>query len=77
MVDLAAVEALGLWLLAVVLRDVAEEEPLRAAYYRQALHAWTLRLARRVPGGGAEEAQVSREQCENLKSLGYITGDCK
>ena len=30
-------------------RDVAEEVPLRAAYYRQALHAWTLRLARHGP----------------------------
>ena len=27
------------------------EEPLRAAYYRQALHAWTLQLARRGPAG--------------------------
>jgi arylsulfatase A-like enzyme len=57
-------------------RDVAEEEPLRAAYYRQALHAWTLRLARRAPGG-EEAARVSRDQCENLKALGYIQGECK
>ncbi len=57
-------------------RDVAEEEPLRAAYYRQALHAWTLRLARRAPPG-SEEAQVSREQCENLKALGYIQSECR
>jgi len=56
-------------------RDVAEEEPLRTAYYRQALHAWTLRLARRTPVG-SEAAQVSREQCENLKALGYIQSEC-
>jgi arylsulfatase len=56
-------------------RDVASEEPLRTAYYRQALHSWTLRLARRVPGG-AETAELTCEQCENLKSLGYIQGDC-
>ena len=43
-------------------RDVADEEPLRAAYYRQALHAWTLRLARRGrggDGGGAAHAASS------------------
>jgi hypothetical protein len=56
-------------------RDVAAEEPLRAAYYRQALHAWTLRLSRRAPGGG-ETAELTCEQCENLRSLGYIQGDC-
>jgi arylsulfatase A-like enzyme len=57
-------------------RDVASEEPLRSAYYRQALHAWTLRLARSGPGG-ADSATMTCEQCENLRSLGYIQGDCK
>jgi arylsulfatase A-like enzyme len=56
-------------------RDVASEEPLRTAYYRQALHSWTLRLGRRTPGG-AEAAELTCEQCENLRSLGYIQGDC-
>jgi arylsulfatase len=56
--------------------DLAAEEPLRAAYYRQALHAWTLRLARRSPAPGAEAARLSREQCENLKALGYIQSEC-
>jgi arylsulfatase A-like enzyme len=56
-------------------RDVAEEVPLRAAYYRQALHAWTLRLARRRPSSG-EDTVLTCEQCENLRSLGYIEGDC-
>ena len=56
-------------------RDVAPEEPLRTAYYRQALHAWTLRLGRRGPGG-TETAVLTCEQCENLRSLGYIQGDC-
>jgi arylsulfatase len=56
-------------------RDIAAEEPLRTAYYRQALHAWTLRLARRGPGG-SEAAELTCEQCENLRSLGYIQGDC-
>jgi arylsulfatase len=56
-------------------RDFGSAEPLRAAYYRQALHAWTLKLARRGPAA-SEEARVTCEQCENLKSLGYIQGDC-
>jgi len=56
-------------------RDVADEEPLRAAYYRQALHAWTLRLARRPPSEGAETA-LTCDQCQNLRALGYIQGDC-
>ncbi len=56
-------------------RDVADEVPLRAAYYRQALHAWTLRLARRGPSTG-DDAELTCEQCENLRSLGYLQGDC-
>jgi arylsulfatase A-like enzyme len=57
-------------------RDVGPSEPLRAAYYRQALHAWTLKLARRGPAG-SERAELSREQCENLKSLGYVQSECR
>ena len=57
-------------------RDVAPSEPLRAAYYRQALHAWTLQLARRGPAR-TEQAELSREQCENLKALGYIQSECR
>jgi arylsulfatase A-like enzyme len=56
--------------------DLAAAQPLRASYYRQALHQWTLDLARR-PGSGGEEASVSPEQCENLKALGYIQGVCR
>ena len=56
-------------------RDVADEVPLRAAYYRQALHAWTLRLARRGPSSG-DDTVLTCEQCENLRALGYIQGDC-
>ena len=56
-------------------QDLAAREPLRAAYYRQALHHWTLRLAQRSPAG-SDQAQLTCEQCENLKALGYIQGDC-
>jgi len=57
-------------------RDVGPAEPLREAYYRQALHAWTLQLARRRPSSG-EQARLSREQCENLKALGYLQAECR
>ena len=57
-------------------RDLAAREPLRTAYYRQALHAWTLQLARRGPAG-SEQAELSREQCENLKALGYVQSECR
>jgi arylsulfatase A-like enzyme len=57
-------------------RDLASREPLRTAYYRQALHAWTLQLARRGPAG-SEQAELSREQCENLKALGYVQSECR
>ncbi len=57
-------------------RDLGGREPLRTAFYRQALHHWTLRLSRR-PAGAPSEAQLTCEQCENLRSLGYIQGDCR
>jgi arylsulfatase A-like enzyme len=57
-------------------RDIAPNDPLRAAYYRQALHAWTLQLARRGPSGG-EQAELTREQCENLRALGYLQSECR
>ena len=41
-----------------------------------ALHTWTLRLARRGPAG-SEQAELSREQCENLKALGYLQSECR
>ncbi|MFI5184326.1 MAG: sulfatase [Vicinamibacteria bacterium] len=57
-------------------RNIASQEVIRSAYYRQALHQWVASLAR-TAGGAGEEAKLTREQCENLRSLGYITGDCK
>ncbi|MFN8092830.1 MAG: sulfatase [Vicinamibacteria bacterium] len=57
-------------------RSVAAGQALRAAYYRQALHHWTLELARRQHAAD-EQAGMSCEQCENLKALGYIQGDCR
>jgi arylsulfatase A-like enzyme len=57
-------------------RDVGPAEPLLAAYYRQALHSWTLQLARRGPAR-SETAELSPEQCENLKALGYVQSECR
>ncbi len=56
--------------------DLRAREPLRLAYYRQALHHWTLRLARRAPAAGGK-AEMTCDQCENLRSLGYLQGDCR
>jgi arylsulfatase A-like enzyme len=52
-------------------RDVASQEPLRTAFYRQALHAWTLRLGQRGPSG-SDAVTLSADQCENLRALGYL-----
>jgi len=57
-------------------RNLAVGRPLRAAYYRQALHHWTMEIARRR-GETSPEAQLTCEQCQNLKALGYIQGDCR
>jgi len=51
-------------------RDLAPSDPLRAAYFRQALHQWIQGLGRR--GGAAEPAALTPEQRENLCALGYI-----
>jgi arylsulfatase A-like enzyme len=51
-------------------RDTARTDPLRAAYFRQALHQWILGLGRRA--GAAEEGTLTPEQRENLCALGYI-----
>jgi hypothetical protein len=45
---------------------------LRAAYYREALHHWIAALGRRREAVAADAGAWSREQCENLKALGYI-----
>jgi arylsulfatase A-like enzyme len=51
-------------------RDIRDSDPLRAAYFRQALHQWILGLGRR--SGEAEEATLTPEQRANLCALGYI-----
>jgi arylsulfatase A-like enzyme len=57
-------------------RNLEVSEPIRAAYYREALHHWTLGLGRRTAAAGADEAAPwTCEQCENMKSLGYLGAD--
>jgi arylsulfatase A-like enzyme len=51
--------------------NLAARRPVRAAFYRQALHHWISGLGRRARPAG-EEATLTREQCENLKALGYL-----
>jgi arylsulfatase A-like enzyme len=52
-------------------RDLSSEDPVRTAWYRQALQRWLLRLE---PEAGGEVAVVplTPEQEENLKALGYV-----
>ena len=53
--------------------DVASAHPLRRAYFRQSLLHWVSRVFR--PGAGSEEVSMSRDECEALKALGYLSGD--
>ena len=57
-------------------RNLTATDPLRAAYYREALQHWTLGLAR-PEAAGAPGRVLTRAQCENLKSLGYLGPDMK
>jgi arylsulfatase A-like enzyme len=51
-------------------RSRAADEPVRAAYYRQALYEWMARLKER--GGVEGEPALTKEQRDNLCALGYI-----
>jgi arylsulfatase len=57
-------------------RDVGPQQPVRTAYYRQELHHWIVRLGQRR-GAGAEAVTPTPEQCQNLRSLGYLVAECK
>lgn len=56
--------------------DLVSEEPMLAAFYREALHQWLAGLAG-PQTGAAEAAKPTREQCENLKALGYTDAECR
>lgn len=52
-------------------RDLAPRLEVRAAWYREELHAHVLELLGAARGPGAR-ARLTPEQLENLKSLGYL-----
>jgi arylsulfatase A-like enzyme len=58
-------------------KALGTSERLRASYYRQTLHHWTARIGGRDVGAGGSASGMTREQCENLKALGYISADTK
>ena len=58
--------------------DRAAAEPILAAYHRQALQETIARLSRRPVVATGDQPEMTREQCENLKALGYLAAsvDC-
>jgi len=52
--------------------NLVQLQPVRSAFYRQTLHHWIAGLGRPGDTGRGEEATVTREQCQNLKALGYL-----
>jgi arylsulfatase A-like enzyme len=56
-------------------KDLAGQERLRADYYRETLHEWTRSMFRPVASEEEAVGTMTREQCENLKSLGYLGND--
>jgi len=55
-------------------KDRAVAEALRTAYCRETLHEWTRSVFRGVRSGSEGAASMTKEQCENLKALGYLPG---
>jgi arylsulfatase A-like enzyme len=58
-------------------RNLVSSDPLRAAWARESLHEWIASVARGEATGPAVPTRLTREQCENLKALGYIAADFK
>jgi hypothetical protein len=52
--------------------DVSAQEPLVTAYLRETLDDTLRTVFRPARSGGEREAQMTREQCEALKALGYL-----
>ena len=57
-------------------RDVRASEPLRAAYYRESVQQWVGSLSDAAESSGPSTGTMTREQCEQLKALGYTHVDC-
>jgi arylsulfatase A-like enzyme len=52
-------------------RNLASEDPLRTAFYREALFEWISETPSRRRAAEAS-ARLTREECESLQSLGYV-----
>jgi arylsulfatase A-like enzyme len=58
-------------------KNVAAAEPLRAAWARQALHHWIAEVGRSAAPAPEAPHLWTREECESLKSLGYLDSRTK
>ena len=57
------------------MQDVAAQHPLRAAYLRETLLEWVGSVFRPGADATAGPDSMSRDECEALKVLGYLSGD--
>jgi len=53
-------------------RNIAGRRPLETAYYRQLLNRWLASLRRGIDEEEGAKAQLTPEQLENLRALGYV-----
>jgi arylsulfatase A-like enzyme len=53
-------------------RKIAGRRPLETAYYRQLLNRWLASLRRGIDEEEGAKAQLTPEQLENLRALGYV-----
>jgi arylsulfatase A-like enzyme len=59
-------------------RNLVTSDPLRTAWSRQSLHRAIAMVAQgAVPAGPEPGPRFTREQCENLRALGYVSADTK
>jgi arylsulfatase A-like enzyme len=58
-------------------RNLVVADPLRAAWAREELHHWIASVARGAAAGTVAPARMTREQCENLKAMGYLASGIK
>ena len=56
-------------------RDLAAERPLRVAGDRRSIRSQVFWVKSR-PAVAGGKAILCREQCENLRTLGHLSGEC-
>ena len=57
-------------------QDLADSDPDRVAELAEDMAAWRKGIRKHAGGPVEGEAPMSKAECENLKMLGYIVGDC-